>query len=251
VQRVRIGALTGGVAAVATVLALVVACGTDASAPVAAPGPVPEAPPAPEAQVAGATEVRPGVTADLEARLRGAVFELRSSACGFDRQGTVSLVDLGGGPMALTNRHVVAGASSAQVVVSDGSLLDVPVAGAVRGRDAASLDAAGIGGATAALAAAPTPLVGDEVVVAGFPDGRFVADAGRVVAVEQRADDGGDVTVLLVDVPAAGGVSGGVVVDTAGRAVGLVAASDPDSGYAVAYPFTVLAAPLEDDLPGC
>jgi len=248
-RRFPIGALTVGVVAVSTTFALVASCGSEA--PVAAPTTAAAAPLAPSAEVAGATEVRPLVPAELESRLRSAVLEVRSTGCGFDRQGTVSLVDLGGGPTAMTNRHVVAGSSDAQVVLPDGSLVGAPVEGAVRDRDAATLGIAGLADTAAALPAAPTPLVGDEVVVAGFPDGAFVSSPGRVVSIEERVDDGGDVTVLLVDVPAASGVSGGVVVDSAGRAVGLVAARDPDSGNAVAYPFTVLAAPLESELPGC
>jgi len=59
------------------------------------------------------------------------------------------------------------------------------------------------------------------------------------------------VSVFLVDVPANSGISGGLVVDTEGRAVGLVAARDPETGNAVAYPFAAVTAPLEADPPGC
>jgi len=63
-----------------------------------------------------------------------------------------------------------------------------------------------------------------------------VARAGHVVSVERRHGYGGTVDMLIVDVEAIPGISGGVVVDTEGRAVGLVAARDPETGDTVAYP---------------
>ncbi|MCB0953869.1 MAG: trypsin-like peptidase domain-containing protein, partial [Microthrixaceae bacterium] len=75
-----------------------------------------------------------------------------------------------------------------------------------------------------------------EVYTAGFPGGSWKIQQGHVTAVEQRHGWGGDGPVLVVDVPAIEGTSGGVVVDSSGRAVGLIAARDPRTGYTVAYP---------------
>jgi len=255
--RFPIGSLTAAVAAVALVAALVVSCGSagDVAAPTTSvTGAEPTLPVDPGAEVAGATEVRPVVDPDLEQRLRATVLSVSTEGCGFVRQGTVSIVDLAGSPLAVTNRHVVAGSTDAAVTLADGTTTRIPIGGAVVDRDAAVLDpeSASVAGLTdTPLVAGPTPSVGDEVVVAGHPDGRFTAQSGRVTAVEDRVDDGGTVRVIVVDVPTTEGASGGVVVDAAGRAVGLVAARDPDTNSAVAYPFSALTGGLESTPPSC
>jgi hypothetical protein len=249
-----IGILTTFVALTATLSALAVSCGSTSGEPVAAPAPgvtVTSAVPAPPAEVAGATELRPTVDSGLDERLRSSLRELRSTACGTDRQGTVSLVEIGGRVVAITNRHVVAGAAEANIVDGDGTLSPARVEGAVTGRDAATLDATVLAATGSPLTTGAAPPVGTDVVVAGFPDGIYSAAAGRIVSIEERIDDGGEVSVFLVDVPANSGISGGLVVDTEGRAVGLVAARDPETGNAVAYPFAAVTAPLEADPPGC
>lgn len=249
-------ALTAAVVVGATIAALGVACGTEVeqAGPPAQVDAATSLPSAPGAEVAGATEERPTVDAALEQRLRSTVLSVTSQGCGFDRQGTVSLVDLAGSPLALSNRHVLAGATDAVVTLPDGDSVDVRVGGSVPGRDAAVLDpqdalAAGLVATT--LPVGPAPEVGAEVVVAGHPGGVFSAVPGRVTSVEDRVDDGGTVQVVVVDVPTEEGSSGGVVVDASGRAVGLVAARDPDSGSAVAYPFSALTGRLDPEPPNC
>lgn len=254
--RFSLGALTAAVVVGATVAGLGVACGTEVEQAVA-PDPAgvsTSLPSAPEAEVAGATEQRPTVDAALLTRLRSTVLPVNSQGCGFDRQGTVSLVDLAGSPLAVSNRHVLAGATDAVVTLPDGELVSVRVGGTVPDRDAAVLDpqdAVSSGLVSETLQVGPAPQEGDEVVVAGHPGGVFAASSGRVLAVEDRVDDGGTVRVLVVDVPTEEGSSGGVVVDASGRAVGLVAARDPETGSAVAYPFSALTGRLDPEPPGC
>lgn len=254
--RFPFGALTAAVVVGATVAGLGVACGTRAEEA----GRVPSAevstslPLSPEAEVAGATEERPAVDEALVSRLRSTVLAVSSQGCGFERQGTVSLVDLAGSPLAMSNRHVLAGATEAVVTFPDGRTLSVRVGGSVPERDAAVLDpedAISSGLITETLPVGSAPREGDAVVVAGHPGGVFAAVPGRVTAIEDRVDDGGTVQVLVVDVPTEEGSSGGVVVDASGRAVGLVAARDPGTGSAVAYPFSALTGRLDPEPPGC
>ena len=77
------------------------------------------------------------------------------------------------------------------------------------------------------LEAGPRPVLGSRVMVAGYPDGRFLAAPGTVRSVEARQGYGATTEVMVVDVDAVPGISGGVVIDITGRAVGLIAASDP------------------------
>ncbi len=258
-RRVPIGAVAATVALLATVAALGAACaGTNqesANGPASSAGSsATTVPLAPGAEVAGETLERQPVDPTLEQQLRAAVLESTSTGCGFERQGTVTMVDLDGTEVGLTNRHVVAGAPEVALVGPNGSAATSPVGDVVPQRDAAVVEirpadirALGATVLEAGLAAA----VDDTVVVAGFPDGVFSARTGRVVAREPRTDAGGVTDVLVIDVPAAEGISGGVVVDGSGRAVGLVAARDPGTGFTVAYPLDTVRDATEPGPPAC
>jgi hypothetical protein len=183
-------------------------------------------------------------------RARGAVLQADVVACGGRRQGTVTVVDLGRGPVGLTNAHVVEGAEAVQldgpgVMADEGT-----VKGFVPHRDAAVVDLAGARPAEV-LRPGAMPATGDAVVVAGYPVGEFHEASGTVQRVEDRTGRGGTSPVMLVDVEAVPGVSGGVVVDRFGRAVGLVAARDPDTGWAVAYPISEVLAEPRPAAPSC
>ena len=258
-RRVPIGAVAAVVAVLATVAAVAVACtGPDldsASGPTSsAVSSVTTLPVDPGAEVAGETLERLPVDPALEQRVRAAVLESLSTGCGFDRQGTVTMIELDGAEVGLTNRHVVAGAADVELVGPNGGTATSPVGDAVPQRDAALVDVRPADvralGATV-LEPGPAAAVGATVVVSGFPDGVFSARAGRVVALEPRTDAGGVTDVLVIDVPAAEGISGGVVVDGAGRAVGLVAARDPETGFTVAYPLDSVRDATEPGPPAC
>ena len=192
----------------------------------------------PVASVQGAQLERDiGVDPTVTQAVRSSVTRIEATGCGERRQGTASLVDPGSGPRALTNQHVVAGAARAEFRSPDGDVVSLDVARRVADRDAALLDAGSLtDGGARPLPVGPRPTVGSTVLVAGFPAGGFEARAGHVVSVERRHGYGGTVDMLIVDVEAIPGISGGVVVDTEGRAVGLVAARDPETGDTVAYP---------------
>ncbi|MFZ4518941.1 MAG: S1 family peptidase [Microthrixaceae bacterium] len=208
----------------------------------------------PVASVAGASVVRAPVPAEVQVRARASLLRVESTSCGLTRQGTATVVRLpgtGAGDLAvLTNRHVVAGTTLA--VADDGAWLgDLVVAGSVPRRDAVRLRTTGDLPADAALEAGPMPEVGDPVVVAGYPGGEFMAAEGTIVAVQRRHGYGGETQMLLVDVDAEPGLSGGVVVDRSGRAVGLVAARDPSTHDTVAYPIAAVSAGPSAGPPSC
>jgi len=208
-----------------------------------------ELPGQPVASVRGALIERGGVTAEMQESLQHSVLLVRSNGCGSSRQATATVIDHGGRPIGLTNQHVVTGSVAVSV---DGMDDAVQVVGRVDGRDAVELDGDElVAGGARAMEVGPRPLLGAQVVVAGYPDGRFRAAAGHVRAIEQRQGYGGTADVLIVDAEAVPGVSGGVVIDVQGRAVGLVAARDPASSDVVAYPIDVIGRATDTAVTPC
>jgi len=196
----------------------------------------------PVANVAGAQLERDAtVDAELTRTLRSSVVRVEATGCGERRQATATVFDDRSGPRVVTNQHVVEGTTDVDSWDPSGAEVALTVGRRVQGRDAALLDAdALVGAGVEPLAVGPRPIVGSGVVVAGFPGGGFEARAGHVTAVERRQGYGGTVDMLIIDVEAIPGISGGVVVDASGRAVGVVAARDPETGSTVAYPLDTL-----------
>jgi len=203
----------------------------------------------PVASVAGATLDRVVTDPELETTLRRSVHLVRANGCGVERQASLSVIHGPRGEYGLTNQHVVAGTSD---VVVDGSQISVGVTGRVAARDASRLDVDDlIEEGSVPLVEGARPAVGDRVVVAGYPGGRFEAMSGTVDSIELRQGYGGTSDVLVIGVQAVPGISGGIVVDAEGRAVGLVAARDPSTGEVVAYPLDELDGDITDDATPC
>jgi S1-C subfamily serine protease len=196
------------------------------------------------AQSISRTQEAPVDAAAVERRAHGGVLRADVEACGAQRVGTVTVLAGDGGPVGLTNEHVVDDARSVALSGPGGNGSGA-VDGAVDHRDAALVELSGSTDA-AALPPGVRPRVGDEVLVAGFPGGRYEAEWGTVRRFEERVGRGGLTTVMLVDVQANPGLSGGAVLDRAGTMTGLVAARDPGTGWTVAYPVgEVLGRPTE------
>jgi hypothetical protein len=187
---------------------------------------------------------------EVEQAARAGVLRAEVEACRVQRVGTVTVLGAGDAPVGLTNQHVISDATSV-VLSGQGDAQPVEVAGAVDHRDAALVELPGTAGA-GSLGVGLRPQVGDRVLVAGFPGGRYEAVWGTVRRYEQRVGRGSLTSVMLIDVQAHPGLSGGAVLDRAGSVAGLVAARDPATGWTVAYPLSeVLHRPTEPTTAGC
>lgn len=190
--------------------------------------------------------------AELRSRVESAVLRVDLEACGKVRQGTVTMVRTATGPVGFTNAHVVRGATTATLSGAGLGVAEVPVGDYLAGRDVAEVLLDPLEPSPAApLEIGGGVALGDPVTTVGFPGGRWKVQQGRIVAIERRAGWGGDDAVVVVDVPAVEGTSGGVVVDVAGRAVGLIAARDPRTGHTVAYPMDDVVARATGATAGC
>ncbi len=189
----------------------------------------------------------------LEDRLSHSVMRADVVACGVHRQGTATLLDTAGSSHTLvTNAHVVQGADSATLSGAGLGVHEGSVDAYAENRDAATLALPpDVSVVDAGLEPAPMPAVGDRVLLAGFPEGRWTVHDARVRSVELRSGWGATSEVMVLDTPIEQGISGGVVVDVWGRAVGLIAARDPGTGHAVAYPVEDLLASERGAAAGC
>ena len=180
------------------------------------------------------------------------VLRVEAGGCGASLQASATAVRQGDALLLLTNAQVVRGAGTVLVRLPSGDLVAAQVVGTVPGRDAAVLELAEEDEALIeALEVASAPQVGDPLVVVGHPDGHTDARRGVVRSVERRAGYDGASDVLLVDAQVRGGSSGGAVVDDQGRVVGLVAAKDPATGWAVAYPIAEVLGRGLGAIPAC
>ena len=206
-------------------------------------------------QVAGAVLDRPNPVRDdvVSAAAAAAVVEVETFGCGSRRRASATLLrDRSGRALLLTNAHVVRGAAVATVTFGSGTQLEVPVLGAVPGRDAALLDPAPVTDAgVTPLTIGATAALGDTVTVAGHPGGTLRVEAASVQEVQRRAGYGSASDVLLIGTEAEGGHSGGAVLDADGSVVGLVAARDPGTRRVVAYRIDDVLAPATVRMPAC
>lgn len=188
--------------------------------------------PPPDAALARDPDVR---------RALDSVVHLRADApaCGRAQVGTGWVLSPG---RVATNAHVVAGSDSVAVRVRDrGPTLRGRVVAIDAARDVAVLDVPGL---SAPALDRGSPLVaGDGGVIAGFPldDGLWVGGARVRAVLEASGTDiyqhpGVTREVYSLRAQVRRGASGGPLLDSAGRVVGMVFATsrdDPATGYAL------------------
>jgi putative serine protease PepD len=124
----------------------------------------------------------------------------------------------------LTNNHVVDGAAGQVTVqLSDGRKVNADVIKTDATHDLALLQLNAVSGLTAAtLGDSSTLQVGDTVLAFGSPLGLTgTVTSGIVSALNRDASDLGQTGLIQTDAPINSGNSGGPLVDTAGRVVGI------------------------------
>jgi putative serine protease PepD len=144
----------------------------------------------------------------------------------------------------LTNNHVVEGAAGQITVqLSDGRKVDADVLKTDPSHDLALLQLKGVSGLTAAtLGDSSTLQVGDTVLAFGSPLGLTgTVTSGIVSALNRDASDLGQTGLIQTDAPINSGNSGGPLVDTAGRVVGIdnANASTSQNGGSIGIGFAI------------
>jgi S1-C subfamily serine protease len=209
--------------------------------------PSPTASPTPDAP-GGATDTEAAIIRAVES-VGPAVVTLRVGGSG-GRGGSGSGVIVSDDGLILTNRHVIAGASSVTVVLADGRELDGDVKGIDTLTDLALVDIEGDGYPVAPLGESSTLRVGQTVIAMGDPLGEFPGSvtAGIISALDRTVVVGdaqtGEAEALrhLIQTDAAinPGNSGGPLVDTRGRVVGIdTAEARQAEGIGFAIPIDV------------
>lgn len=139
----------------------------------------------------------------------------------------------------LTNAHVIEGARTVRVILSDGRQFEAGVMGADRAHDIAEIRIGARNLPVAELSERPMK-VGQLVVAVGNPYGLgWTVTSGVVSAMKRELPNprGGKLTDLIqTDAPINPGSSGGPLVDTQGRVVGITTAIVP---YAQGLGFAV------------
>lgn len=234
---------------VVTVAAVVLTgCGTLSELP---PRPEPVeigSQPAPTAS-ADATEWAPGGFSRAE---RVAV-RVRNVGCGGVSTGSGFALSPN---QLVTNRHVIAGATTLQVSTFDGQDLLVDAAGAGLVADIAIVDTGSALPASVTLAD-ENPEIGAAVEIVGYPGGgRLTTTSGNVVSYEADPLNSNAGQVIVTDAPAERGSSGSPLYDADGDVVGVVYAATSDGRHSLAVPVETLRELLDDEgftdeLPPC
>ncbi len=145
----------------------------------------------------------------------------------------------------VTNRHVVAGATTLQVSTYDGQDLLVEASGTAVLADIAIVETSSPLPAAVELAASD-PEIGADVEIIGYPGGgRLTSSTGKVLAYEEDPLNANVGEVIVTSAPAEPGSSGSPLYATSGRVGGVVYAADPEGTHSVAVPVTTLMTLLD------
>ncbi|GGR73621.1 hypothetical protein GCM10010169_17050 [Micromonospora fulviviridis] len=187
--------------------------------------------------VATAVRVVPALTSTIDslsavvAGVSPSIVTVTASGSGGTSLGSGVVLDAGG--LILTNAHVVTSGGSLAVELADGRTAPATLVGSDTGADIALLRADGLTGLTpATLGSDATLRVGDPVVAFGSPLGLAgTVTSGIVSALDRSVDDMSG--LIQTDAAINHGNSGGALVDTAGRVVGInvaIATTGQDEG---------------------
>jgi S1-C subfamily serine protease len=171
-------------------------------------------------------------------------FTVRIRSLGCDRLGLGSGFALADG-LIVTNRHVVGQPRQVSIATWDGRSFEADVEGIALDADLAILRVPGADLPVAELRAEAIA-VGELVAAIGYPGGGPATIATGTVLGRRTATLGGEATdVIVTDADVRQGNSGGPLVDTDGRVVGVVVALSVGDGYGLAIPVPDLVERLE------
>lgn len=146
----------------------------------------------------------------------------------------------------VTNRHVVAGATTLQVSTYDGQDLLVETAGTAVVADLAIVETRSPLPAAVQLAE-DDPETGDPIEIIGYPGGgRLTSTTGAVLGYQEDRLDANTDEVIVTDAPAERGSSGSPMYDEEGRVVGVVYAASSDGARSLAVPVSTLRVLLDE-----
>ena len=231
----RTRAVLGGFALLALGVIAAVAAVEGVGAVPAPPGPDWPAAPAVGAAARAALAAGPlRLAADAETRrVEKLTLRIRNISCG---QAAVGSGFALGPRMLITNRHVIAGAAALQADTWDGQTIDLDVSQARTGLlvDIGVIDVAQPLPVVATTG--PEPPVGSPVTAVGYPlGGALTITHGKVLAYLDGntlpAESAFDGRVMEVSAPVKHGNSGGPLLDSRGRVVGVVFAARPGVTY--------------------
>jgi S1-C subfamily serine protease len=219
------------VVALALVAPLVVTAGPVQAAPAARPKPV--AAPASDLLVGLSNLLArllpppapaiPGAAPTVAAQVAASTVKVSSTACGFLLQGS------GFSPAPdtiVTNAHVVAGSTRAQVLRPDGRSLPASVTAFDPSRDLAVLHVPGLGQAPLGLG---TAVAGEVAAVFGHPRGQAAIEVSPARVLRRVTTDIGDIydrptaprQILVLNADLEPGDSGAPLVNSAGKVIGV------------------------------
>lgn len=209
--------------------------------------------------VAQLTQTEPAnVAGAVLAAVGGSVVEVTSSSTGSRFQPALSgtgsgfVVDASG--LILTNRHVVAGASSVTVTFSDGEEREATVLGTDSGNDLALLQVADLPDEVSAIPLGDSDAVevGETVIAIGSPFGlEGTVTQGIISATERTFSDGSSLLRGLLQTDAAinPGNSGGPLLNAQGEVIGIntliESPVEGNVGVGFAVPINTAVAQLE------
>lgn len=179
--------------------------------------------------------------AAIVARVRPAVLHLRTHGRG--RSGTGSGFVVGDGDLALTNHHVAHGAANVEAIGHDGRTLAAEVLGSDPATDLALLRVPGLETTPLVLGDSNALRVGDFALAIGCPHGLSHTVTAGILSGLGRAlpGPGGQSIedVIQTDAPLNPGNSGGPLLDSAGRLIGVTTAIYSPSGASAGIGFAV------------
>lgn len=213
-------------------------------------GSLPDLPPLPEPLVVSETPVLPtptpgetSLSPDGFRTTERVAVRIRNVGCGTVSTGSGFAVS---GERLVTNRHVVAGATTLQVSTYDGQDLLVEATGTTVVADLAIVRTDSRLPAAAPLAGA-NPEVGDEVEIIGYPGGgRLTSTKGTVLEYRDDPLNANAGQVIVTSARAVPGSSGSPMYDAGGRLVGVVYAATSDGDHSLAVPVGTLRELLDE-----